>query len=54
MRLIPIRVESCAGAEADETPRRLKLEEGLIEVAEVLNRRYQVGRRRRASACLFG
>jgi hypothetical protein len=42
MRLIPIQVESYAGAKADETPRRFKLEERLIEVAEVLDRRHQV------------
>ena len=41
MRLIPIQVESYAGAKADETPRRFKLQERLIEVAEVLDRRYQ-------------
>jgi hypothetical protein len=42
MRLIPIRVESYAGAKADETPRRFIREGQSVEVAEVLDRWYQV------------
>ncbi len=42
MKLIPIRVECYAGAKADETPRRFVWEERTIEVAEVLDRWYQV------------
>ncbi len=42
MRLIPIRVESYAGAKADETPRRFIWEGQPVEVAEVLDRWYQL------------
>jgi hypothetical protein len=42
MRLIPIQVECSAGTNADETPRRFKWEERLVEVGEVLDRWYQV------------
>ncbi len=42
MRLIPIQVECYSGAKADETPRRFTWEEQDIEVAEVLDRWYQV------------
>jgi len=42
MKLIPIQVECYAGAKADETPRRFKLEQGLIEIAEVIDRWHQV------------
>jgi hypothetical protein len=42
MRLIQIQVKCYAGAKADETPRRFKWEERLIEVSEVLDRWYQV------------
>lgn len=42
MKLIPIQVESYAGAKADETPRRFTWEGRTIEVGEVLDRWYQV------------
>jgi hypothetical protein len=42
MRLIPIKVESYAGAKADETPRRFTWEARRIEVQEVLDRWHQV------------
>jgi hypothetical protein len=42
MQLIPIKVESYAGAKADETPRRFLWEERWIEIEEVLDRWYQV------------
>ena len=42
MRLIPIEVESYAGAKADETPRRFTCEARCIEVEEVLDRWHQV------------
>ena len=42
MRLIPIQVECYAGTKADETPRRFKWEERLIELGEVLDRWHQV------------
>ncbi len=42
MKLVPIQVESCGGAKADETPRRFTLEEQTVEVGEVLDRWYQV------------
>ena len=42
MTLVPIQVECYAGATADETPRRFKLEEQTIEVEEVLDRWHQV------------
>ena len=42
MELTPIKVECYAGAKADETPRRFIRDERPIEVAEVLDRWYQV------------
>ena len=42
MNLVPIQVESYAGAKADETPRRFTLEDQTVEVGEVLDRWYQV------------
>ena len=42
MILIPIQVECYAGAKADETPRRFRWEERLIEIAEVVDRWHQV------------
>ena len=42
MKLAPIHVEAYAGAKADETPRRFVLEDRPIEVAEVLDRWFQV------------
>jgi hypothetical protein len=42
MTLTLIRVESYAGARADETPRRFALQGRSIEVLEVLDRWYQV------------
>jgi hypothetical protein len=42
MRLIPIKVESYAGAKADETPRGFTWEARRIEVQEVLDRWHQV------------
>ena len=42
MKLIPIQVECYAGAKADETPRRFRREEQLVEIGEVLDRWYQV------------
>jgi hypothetical protein len=42
MRLIPIQVECYAGARADETPRRFTWQERTLEIADVLDRWYQV------------
>ena len=42
MKLCPIQVEAYSGAKADETPRRFALEDQRIEVAEVLDRWFQV------------
>jgi hypothetical protein len=42
MKLIPIQVESYAGAKADERPRRFVWEERRVEVSEVLDRWHQV------------
>lgn len=42
MKLTPIQVECYAGAKADETPRRFRLEERVVEIGEVLDRWYQV------------
>lgn len=42
MRLIPIKMESYAGAKADETPRRFTWEARCIEVQEVLDRWHQL------------
>ena len=42
MILIPIQVECYAGMKADETPRRFRWEVGCLDVAEVLDRWYQV------------
>jgi hypothetical protein len=42
MILIPIQIECYAGMKADETPRRFTWEGRRIEVAEVLDRWYQV------------
>lgn len=42
MRLIPIQVECYAGVKADETPRRFIYHAQPIEVAEVLDRWYQI------------
>jgi len=42
MKLTPIQVECYAGVKADETPRRFKLEERVIEITEVSDRWYQV------------
>ncbi len=42
MKLTPIRVECYAGVKADETPRRFWQEERLVEVADVVDRWYQV------------
>lgn len=42
MHLTPVKVESCAGAVADEEPRRFILNERTIEVAEIVDRWYQV------------
>jgi len=42
MKLTPIQVECYAGAKADETPRRFIQEARTLEVAEVLDRWYQV------------
>ena len=42
MILIPIQAECYAGAKADETPRRFRWEERLVEIGEVLDRWYQV------------
>ncbi len=42
MILIPIQVECYAGMKADESPRRFTWEGRCIEVAEVLDRWYQV------------
>ncbi len=42
MKLTAIKVECYAGGKADETPRRFFFEGEAIEVAEVLDRWYQV------------
>ena len=42
MKLIPIQVECYAGTKADETPRRFTGEQGLMDIAEVIDRWYQV------------
>jgi hypothetical protein len=42
MKLIPILVECCAGAKADETPRRFIWQGRAIEVEEALDRWYLV------------
>jgi hypothetical protein len=42
MRLLPVYVECYSGTKADETPRRFKLDEQVIEIVEVLDRWYQV------------
>jgi len=42
MQLISVQVECYAGAKADETPRRFILDGYTVEVAEVLDRWYQV------------
>lgn len=42
MDLVSIEVECYAGAKADETPRRFRWSERLIEVGEVLHRWHQV------------
>ena len=42
MKLVPIKLSCYAGAKADETPRRFTWDERIIEVAEVLDRWYQV------------
>lgn len=45
MGLVPVHVECYAGAKADETPRRFRLEGRLIEVDDVLDRWRQMGSR---------
>ncbi|HYG36744.1 MAG TPA: hypothetical protein VEC99_18270 [Clostridia bacterium] len=42
MRLTPIQVECYAGSRADETPRRFTMEERVVEVAEIIDRWYQI------------
>ncbi len=42
MKLTEITVECYAGSKADETPRRFTWEGQVIEIAEVLDRWYQV------------
>jgi len=42
VKLVPIQVECYAGAKVDETPRRFTLNEHTIEVAENLDRWYQI------------
>jgi hypothetical protein len=42
VQLVPIQVECYAGHKADETPRRFLLEREWVEVAEVLDRWYQI------------
>ena len=42
MKLTPIKVECYAGAKADETPRRFGRGERFVEIAEVVDRWYQV------------
>ena len=42
MKLTPVKVECYAGAKADETPRRFERGELLVEIAEVVDRWYQV------------
>jgi len=44
MELIPIQVESYAGYQADETPRRFCWEDQWFEVLEVVDRWYQGNR----------
>jgi hypothetical protein len=45
MKLIPIPVESYAGAKADETPRWFIWQGRSVEVGEVLDRWYQIERK---------
>ena len=42
MRLTPIEVECYAGAKADETPCRFKIEDHDVQITEMLDRWYQV------------
>ena len=42
MQLIPIQIESYAGHKADESPRRFLLDGECVEIADVLDRWYQV------------
>lgn len=42
MKLNPVQVECYAGEKADETPRRFTWEARTIEVAQVLDRWYQL------------
>ncbi len=42
MELTPVEVECYAGHKADETPRRFLLGEAWIEIAEVVDRWYQL------------
>ena len=42
MKLVAIQVECYAGAKADETPRRFTVEGHDVQIAEVLDRWYQV------------
>ncbi len=42
MKLVAIQVECYAGAKADETPRRFTIEGHDVQIAEVLDRWYQV------------
>ncbi len=42
MKLNPIQVECCAGARADETPRRFIFQGRTVELGEVVDRWYQV------------
>jgi hypothetical protein len=42
MTLTPIHVECYSGSKADETPRRLILNQQRIELMEILDRWYQV------------
>jgi hypothetical protein len=42
VKLVAIQVECYAGAKADETPRRFTVEGEEVQIAEVLDRWYQV------------
>ncbi len=42
MRLTAIQVQCYAGQKADETPRRFLVDDQWIEIAEVLDRWYQI------------
>jgi hypothetical protein len=42
VKLVAIQVECYAGAKADETPRRFTVEGRDLQIAEVLDRWYQV------------